>query len=684
MTKQEIKNRIKKIKNQLWEADNKYYVLDNPNISDAVYDDLKKELEKLEKQFPEFITLDSPTQRVGGKSLGKFEKVKHSLPKYSIDDVFSFNDVLEFDARVKRFLKIDDAKLGFKTQPNIEYTCELKIDGLNITVVYKKGLFKQAITRGDGIVGEDVTHTIRTIKNLPLKLRQNIDAEINAEVYISKKSFEKINKENKKNNIQEFANPRNAAAGTVRQLDPQIASNRNLQIFGWGIQSVDLNLETQFEKIEMIKQLGFPVEKHFVKNFNIKNAQNYFKKIEKIRNKLNYQIDGVVIKVNDLKLQKQLGHTAKHPRWACAYKFSAEQAVTKVKNIIIQIGRTGRITPVAILEPVQISGSIVSRATLHNEDEIKRLGIKINDTVIIEKAGDIIPDIIKVLTKLRDGKEKEFKMPNKCPDCNSILKHKKGEVDYYCANPKCFSVHKEKLYHFVSRKAFNIDGLGPKIIDQLLNNNLINNAENIFTLKKGDLESLERFAEKSADNLIEAIDKSKEISLEKFIFALGIRNVGEENSILLTMRIRANYVRIDANSFIKIVQNLSFEKLNNIEGVGEVVAQSIYNYFHNKKNIEFINKLFENGVEIIMNNEKLIMNNEKFENKIFVLTGSLENMSRDEAKEKIRKLNGNISSSVSKNTDFVVVGKDPGLKYNKAKELGVKIVNEKEFLKMMK
>ncbi|MBU4482416.1 NAD-dependent DNA ligase LigA [Candidatus Parcubacteria bacterium] len=699
MTKPEAKDRIKKLKNQLWETDYAYYVLDKPIMSDAARDGLKDELEKLEKQFPEFITSDSPTQRIGGKALGKFAKVRHSSQKYSIDDVFSFDEVLEFDARVKRFLKMSQDK-------KIEYSYELKIDGLNVTFIYKQGILKQAVTRGDGIVGEDVTHTARTIKNLPLKLRQNVNVEIGAEVFMPLKSFKKLNKvgtglrpvQNRTGlkPVPTFANPRNAAAGTVRQLDPQVAASRDLQVFGWGITTSDLSrilgLKTQFEKIETLKNLGFPVEKHYIKNSDIKNAEDYFKKIEKIRDKLNYQIDGVVINVNDLSLQKKLGKTAKHPRWSVAYKFSAEQAITKVKDIIIQIGRTGRITPVAILDPVLVAGSTVSRATLHNQNEIKRLNLKIWDTVIIQKAGDVIPDIVKVLTKLRDGKEKEFKMPGKCPDCGSEILRKKGEVDHYCTNTKCFSVHKEKLYHFVSRQTFDIDGLGPKIIDQLLNQGLIKDGADIFTLKKGDLEPLERFAEKSAENLVEAIEKAKKISLEKFIFALGIRHIGEEISILLAKDTRykiqdtkKNQISITNKNFIELIKNLNLEELNNIEGVGEVVAQSIYDYFHNKKNIEFINKLFDNRVEIEHNGSTQEHGaNNKINNKIFVLTGSLESMSRDEAKQKIRALNGNISSSVSKNTDFVVAGKDPGSKYNKAKELGVKIVNEDEFLEMMK
>ncbi|MFC1622713.1 NAD-dependent DNA ligase LigA, partial [Patescibacteria group bacterium] len=492
MNKNEAKIRILKLKKQLWETDYAYYVLDKPVVSDSARDSLKNELEKLEKEFPEFITIDSPTQRVGGKALGRFEKIKHSVKKYSLDDVFSFKNVEEFDLRVKRFLKLDQEK-------NIEYVCELKIDGLNMTFIYEKGVFKKAVTRGDGIVGEDVTHTVRTVKSVPLKLKQEIDIEVGGEIFMPIKSFENLNK-----NGNNFANPRNAAAGTVRQLDPKVATQRDLHACFYAIYAGAKNFKTHFEVLEYLQELGFPVEKHYKKIDNIQQTKNFFNQIEKIRKKLSFEIDGIAIKINDLELQEKLGRTAKHVRWACAYKFAAEQATTVVKDIVVQIGRTGKLTPVAVLEPVQVAGSTVSRATLHNEDEIKRLGIKIKDTVIIQKAGDIIPDIIKVLVKLRTGKEKSFKIPDKCPECGFEVRRKKGQADHYCTNKECWLVHKEKIYHFVSRQAFNIDGLGPQVINQLLDNGLIKDAADIFSLKQGDLEPLERFATKSAENLINA------------------------------------------------------------------------------------------------------------------------------------------------------------------------------------
>jgi len=677
MTKGQAKKRIKKLKNQLRETDYAYYVLDKPIMSDAARDSLKDELEKLEKQFLEFVTPDSPTQRVGGKALGKFEKVRHKVQKYSFDDVFDWNGVLEFDQRVKRFLKINKSK-------EIEYTAELKIDGLNITFIYEKGVFKKAVTRGDGVVGEDVTHTVRTVESVPLRLKKDVTIEVGGEIFMPIKSFEKLNRQDGRDRSGpvRFANPRNAAAGTVRQLDPKVAAERDLEAHFYTIYSGGEKLKTQHQTLEYLRNLGFAVEKHYKKIDNIGGAKDFFEQMKKIRNKLSFEIDGIVIKVNDLKLQDKLGRTAKHVRWACAYKFAAKQATTKVKDIQVQVGRTGKLTPVAILEPVKVAGSTVSRATLHNEDEIDRLGIKIGDTVIIQKAGDVIPDIVETLFKMRDGRERNFKMPDRCPVCNSPVKRKQGEADHYCTNLNCFSVHKEKLYHFVSRRAFDIDGLGPKIIDQLLDEGLIKDAADIFSLTKGDVEPLERFAEKSADNLIQAIRARKEIELSRFIYALGIRHVGEETAILLA-RYKIQDIR-HKNDFIKYFQSLSVEELSQVEGIGEVVARSIVDWFSNEKNVRFIEKLFRNGVEIKVSSVRVSsIRDGKLKDKTFVLTGALASMSRDEAKDKIRHLGGNIFSNISKNTDFVVAGEKPGSKYDEAKKLGIKIIDEKEFLRII-
>ncbi len=668
MIKQEAKIRIEKIKNQLREIDYAYYVLDKPIISDAAWDTLKDELIKLENEWPEFITPDSPTQRIGGKALGKFEKIKHKIPKYSLEDVFSFEEVLEFDARVKRFLELSENQ-------DIEYTCELKIDGLNMSFVYEKGIFSKAITRGDGIVGEDVTHTVRTIKTVPLKLNQEIDVEVGGEVYLPIKSFEKINLELEKIGQEKFANPRNAAAGTVRQLDPAVAASRDLQSFFYLLTLANANFKTQHELLQNLQQLGFRVEKHFVKINKIAEVKDFFEKIKKIREKLNFEIDGIVIKVNNLAWQEKLGRTAKHARWACAYKFAAEQATTVVEDIQVQVGRTGVLTPVAHLRPVSVAGSTVSRATLHNADEIMRTDIRIGDTVIIQKAGDVIPDIVKVLTKLRVGKEKKFSMPKTCPICNSEVVQPEGEVAYYCTNKNCFAQTKEKLYHFVSRGAFDIPGLGPKIIDLLLDENLIEDVADIFSLEVGDLENLPRLGEKSAQNIISAIESKKKISLAKFIYALGIRHVGEETAILLTQKVAPN------ENFIKNSQSLDVVELSAIDGVGPIVAESVVSWFKDNKNIKLIEKLFVNGVEIIVNNKPSIKNN-KFVGKSFVLTGSLATLEREDAKEKIRSLGGEVSETVSKKTDYVVVGENPGSKLSKAQSLDIKVLNEKDFLEL--
>jgi len=680
MNKNEAKNRINKLKNSLRETDYAYYVLDKPIMGDAARDSLKDELEKLEKKFPEFITSDSPTQRVGGKALGKFKKVKHGVKKYSLDDVFSWSEVIEFDARVKRFLKLPETE-------NIKYTCELKIDGLNITLHYNQGILDKAVTRGDGVVGEDVTHTVRTIKSVPLKLKKEANIEVGGEVYMPIASFEKLNKKQlTTNNSQKFANPRNAAAGTVRQLDPSVAAERDLRAFFYNLDSRDRSrpVRTQFELLEYLSELGLPVEEHYKKINKIEEAKGFFDSIEKLRKRLGFGIDGIVIKVNDMNWQERLGRTAKHVRWACAYKFAAEQATTKVLDISVQVGRTGKLTPVAILEPVVVAGSTVSRATLHNEDEIKRLGLKIGDTVIVQKAGDVIPDIVEVLTKLRTGHEKSFKMPDKCPICNSSVRRQAGEADHYCTNKKCFSVQKRGLYHFVSRHAFDIDGMGPKIIDSLLDAGLIKDAADIFTLKVGDLEPLERFAKKSAGNLVVAIDERREIELARLIYALGIRNVGEQTSILLAQNVRNKKLEIrNKEDFIEVFKSLTVEELSKVNDIGRVVAQSIVDWFKDERNIDFVKRLFNNGV-FIKTQDTINNKQGKLSKKIFVLTGGLDSMSRDEAKDKVRKLGGSVTSSVSKNVDYVVAGNDPGSKYKKAQELGVKILNEEEFLRMLK
>lgn len=681
MDKLQAKNRIEKLKKQLKEIDHAYYVLDNPMVSDAVRDSLKDELEKLEKQFPEFITADSPTQRVGGKALGKFQKYKHQIPKWSFDDLFSLEEVKEFDEKIKRFLDLPISH-------DIEYVCELKIDGLNMSFIYEKGLLDKAVTRGDGITGEVVTFNVRTIGSVPLSISEKNHVEVGGEVYMPESSFQKMNEEQVKKKEAIFANPRNAAAGTIRQLDPQVVASRDLDAFMWTIYNYsDFNLKTHEAILELMKKMGFKVNKNYKKINNIEEVKQYFEHWQKNRNKLPYQIDGIVIKVNDLSLQDKLGRTAKHVRWAAAYKFPAEQVTTIVEDIKVQVGRTGVLTPVAYLRPVALAGSVVKRATLHNMDEIKRLDVKIGDTVILQKAGDIIPDIVQVLVKMRTGKEKKFTMPSSCPVCGSSVRQKEGEVAYYCSNSNCFAKQREGLYHFVSRTAFDIIGLGPKILDHLQEEGLVTDAADIFLLKEEDLRPLERFAEKSAQNLITSIKAKKKVSLARFIYGLGIRHVGEETAILLAQEIK-NFVgkqghelkvkNITPEKLLEVVDGLELEQLQSVREIGEKVAESIKQWFDDQKNKEFLEKLDKNGVEIILPEQSI--NNSKLQDKVFVLTGELEKFTRDEAKEKIRSLGGDVSSSVSRKTDYVVAGDNPGSKYDKARNLGVKIINEKEFL----
>lgn len=664
MTKQEAQKRITKLKTQLQEIDHAYYVLDNPLVSDAVRDSLKNELEILEAQYPEYVTSDSPTQRVGGKALGKFQKHRHAIPKYSFDDAFSYEEVVEFDARIKRFLDMP-------ADSEIEYVCELKIDGLNMSFLYEQGLLDKAVTRGDGVVGETVTHTVRTVRSIPLKLKSDITLEVGGEVYMPQRSFENLNREQERQGLPTFANPRNAAAGTVRQLDPQVASQRDLSGYMWTIYNYrDFGFTTHQQILEKLKELGFLVNPHTKIISSIAEAKKYFEHWHQHRSKLPYQIDGVVVKVNNLVLQERLGRTAKHVRWATAYKFEAEQATSVIEDISVQVGRTGALTPVAHLRPVQLAGTTVKRATLHNQDEIDRLDVRIGDTVVVQKAGDIIPDIIEVLTKLRTGKEKKFKIPAKCPTCDSPAVRHEGEVAHYCSNQNCFAVESEKFIHFVSKRAFDIAGLGPKILEQLRAADLLKTVADLFTLQYEDIELLERFADKSARNLIDAIDRSKHIVLAKFIYALGIRHVGEETARLIAQ---------DFTSLEK-VRHASVEEIAQIDGVGPVVAASLVDWFADKENSKVVDLLLERG--IVIENVKQ-SKSQPLAGQIFVLTGELESMSRDEAKSKILERGGKVSSSVSVKTGYVVAGDNPGSKYDKAQELGVKILDEKELLRLI-
>ena len=681
MNKLEVKNRIDKLKKEIDHHRYLYHVLDKQEISDAALDSLKDELCKLEQKYPEFITPDSPTQRVGGKPLDKFKKVKHKVAQWSFNDAFERKEIADFEKRIKKMLleKGEDEKI------DLDYNCELKIDGLHIVLTYEKGILKTGATRGDGKIGEDVTQNLRTIESIPLKIEKEIDAVIEGEVFMPKTVFEKLNEGRKKNNEPLFANPRNAAAGAIRQLDSKIVRERKLDCFIYDLSWLKISPfqkgggedflkppKTQNEELELLKNLGFKINNFYKHCKSVNEIFEFYNYWQKNKDKENYWIDGIVVKVNKRDWQDKIGYTGKAPRWAIAYKFPAEQTTTIIEDIKIQIGRTGALTPVAYLKPVNVAGSTVSRATLHNKDEIERLDVKIGDTVIIQKAGDIIPEVVDVVKGLRTGKEKEFTMPKKCPHCETEIIKPKGEVAMYCPNKNCFAVELRKLSHFASKKAFNIEGFGPNKIKQLANEGLISNFSDIFKLKKGDLKSLKRFEEKSADNLIKAIEKSKDITLGKFIFALGIRHVGEEMALDLSAKLNS----------IDRFKNIFKEELEAINGIGPKVAESIYEYFHNKENLKLVDDLLKIGIKI-KDAKNTDENSEKLSRLSFVLTGTLQELSRDRAKEKIRALGGSVSSSISQNTDYLISGKNSGSKFEKAKELGVKIINEKEFLEMI-
>lgn len=694
MTLKEIKQRIEKLREEVNFHRYLYHVLDKQEISDSALDSLKHELKRLETQYPEFITPDSPTQRVGSQPLAKFKKISHKTPMISLEDIFNEEEFLAWE---KRNSKI--ASLPY------QYFSELKIDGFAISLIYKNGVFINGSTRGDGLIGEDVTQNLKTIESIPLKLRlpskeefsetsltlsvyenylnyfKNEEIEIRGEVYLTKKEFERINLEQKRKGLEPFANPRNIAAGTIRQLDPKTAKERRLEFLAYDLVT-DVGQNYHSEKHKILKLIGFKTDKMAKITETIKEVTQFWKEILNHREKLQYQIDGLVITINDIKTFNKLGVVGKAPRGAIAYKFPPEEAATMIEDIIIQVGRTGVLTPIAKLRPINIGGVTVSRASLHNQDEIKRLDLKIGDTVIVARAGDVIPDIIRILPKLRTGHEKEFKMPKFCPVCEEKIIKTKDEVNYRCINKNCPAIQKEQIYHFISKKAFNIVGLGPKIIDRFFELGLIKDAADIFYLNKKNIEPLERFAEKSADNIISTIENSKQIPLRKFIYALGIFHIGEETANDL-----ANHFEV-----LEKIKNAAILELNSIRDIGDIVSKSIYEWFQNKDNIKFIDKLLKAGVKII--NPKNLKTASysprssygeagKLKAKIFVLTGELKSMSRDEAKEKIRLLGGDVSKSVSKKTDYVVAGENSGSKYEKAKQLGIKIINEEGFLKII-
>jgi DNA ligase (NAD+) len=678
MNKTEAKNRLEKLRESIEHHRYQYHVLDNPEISDVAYDSLERELIEIETAFPDLITVDSPSRRVSGKVLDKFEKVTHKVAQWSFNNVFDEKELVEFDNRVRRMFN----KESGKNLTQVDYVCELKIDGLKIVFEYEKGILQKAATRGDGSIGEDVTENIRTISSVPLKLKKPVDIIVEGEVYLSLKEFERINKELEKRGEEVYANPRNLAAGTLRQLDSKIVASRKLSVFIYDIAQYEKTPETQLKELQELESLGFTVNQNYKLCKNIDEVAQYWQTWDKKKHHENYQIDGVVIKVNENEIQEVLGYTGKAPRFAVAFKFPAEQVTTVIEDIVLQVGRTGVITPVAHLKPVLVAGSNVSRATLHNEDEIKRLDVRVGDTVILQKAGDVIPQIVKVLLELRPKNAKPYIFPKEVLECggDGSIERIPGQVAYRCVDKNSGIMQRRKLYYFASKGAFDIDHCGPKIIDLLMDNNLVANAVDLFTLKKGDLLSLPRFAEKSADNLIEAIEGARKVTLARLITALSIDNIGEETAVLL------------AETFKKLekVQSATYDELNKINGIGEVVAQSIVVWFKNGENKKFLEALLK---EIEIENKSknisgfaasgVVAVNNIFSGKTVVLTGTMTKYDRDQAKEIIRALGGNVSSSVSAKTDFVVAGESAGSKLDKATELGVKILTEAEFLKMI-
>lgn len=658
----EVKERVIKLRELINYHRRLYHVLDKPEISDEAYDSLEEELRRLEEAYPELITSDSPTQRVSGEPLAAFTKVKHQVDQWSFDDAFNEEDIRAFDKRVKKLVGTD----------SLTYVCELKIDGFKIVLTYEQGLLKAAATRGDGRFGEDVTQNVRTIGSVPLKLEKEVNIVVEGEIWMGSAEFKRINKEQEGKGLPLYANPRNIAAGTIRQLDSKIVASRRLDSFIYDIARADFKLPpTQFEELKLLQDLGFKVNKHFAECAGIESVIKYWQKWQTQKTKEDYWIDGVVVKVNEVKLQEQMGYTGKSPRFAIAFKFPAEQVTTVVEAITLQVGRQGTITPVAELRPVSIAGTTVTRATLHNEDEIKRLDVRVGDTVVIQKSGDIIPDVIKVLTELRPKNAEIYTFPTELAGIGPI-KRLPGEAAHRVVNKNTFAQVSRRLHYFASKHAFDIPGLGPKQIDVLMENNLISSYADIFKLTEDELLALPRFAETSAEKLIKAINSRRQITLARFITALSIPQVGEET---------AEDLALHFGSLAKLMV-ASGAELAQINGVGEVVAEKITEFFSDKSNQKMIADLLKE-VKIEPLDKPGVKKPGKLSGKTFVLTGTLSSMSRDEAKQKIKSLGGEVVASVSKNTSYVVAGADPGSKYDKAEQLAVVILSESEFLKLL-
>ena len=666
MNKKQAKERIEELRKQTEYYAGKYYDEDKPEISDFEYDMLMVELRNLEKEYPEFKSKDSLTQKVGGHVKEGFTKVTHEVPLQSLQDVFSLEEVEEFDERMQKQAKENNIE-------NIKYVVETKIDGLSAALEYQNGEFVRGATRGNGLVGEDVTENLKTVKTIPMQIPDKIDITVRGEVFISKKDFEEMNQERQENEEELFANARNAAAGSLRQLDSKITQKRPLDIYIYNVQKIEgKNYNSHFEELEYLEKQGFNVNPVRIPCNNIEEVKEAIKKIGEMRESLTYGIDGAVVKIDNLKFREILGSTVKVPRWAVAYKYPPEKKETTVENIICQVGRTGVITPMAILKPVSVAGSTISKTTLHNEDFIKEKDIKIGDTVVIQKAGDVIPEIVEVVKAKRTGKEKEFTMPKVCPVCGAEAVREEGESAVRCTGVECPAKLFRNLVHFVSREAMNIDGLGENIINQLLEKKLIQNIADIYTLKFEDIASLKKNGKKFAQNLIEAIEKSKSNDLYRLITALGIRHVGGKASKILAKK----YKSLDN------LQKAEQSELQEINDIGEIMANSIVEFFSQEQTKDLIERLKIAGVNTKEAEEEILDN--RFEGKTFVLTGTLTDFTRKEAEDLIEKHGGKISGSVSKKTDYVLAGEEAGSKLTKARDLGINIISEEEFKNLIK
>ncbi|MEO0132524.1 MAG: NAD-dependent DNA ligase LigA [candidate division WOR-3 bacterium] len=664
MTKAEAKKRIEELRKEINYHNYRYYVLNDPVISDYEYDQLLKELIELEKQFPEFITPDSPTQRVGGEPLKEFKPVTHSPPMLSLDNTYSYEELEEFDRRIR------------KAVSDIHYIVEQKVDGVAVSLIYQDGKFIQGATRGDGTTGDDITQNLKTIKTIPLQLLTDdprlLNIEVRGEVYLTKKQFAELNKEREEAGEMLFANPRNAAAGSLKLLDPKLVAERKLDIFVHTIpKPPSREYTSDYQMLETLKKIGFKVIPHSERFTSIKQVIEYCEKWQEERHKLPYEVDGMVIKVDEFLAREKLGETQKSPRWAVAYKYPPMQATTQIIDVLFSVGRTGVITPVAKMKPVFLSGSTISSATLHNFDEIKRKDIRVGDTVIIEKAGEVIPQVVKVVVDKRTGKERKILPPQKCPVCQSKLVREADEVALRCINASCPAQIKGRLLHFASRSAMDIEGLGTVLVNTLVDKKLVKDFADLYHLRYEDLIKLERMGDKSVKNLLSAIEKSKSRPYRNVLYALGIRHVGLHTAQVLTT----------AFPSIEKLQNATFEEISSVMGIGPTVAESIKNFFSDKENLRLIERLKKVGLKFSEKQEEI--RKKPLAGKTFVITGTLKNYTREQATELIFRLGGNVSSSVSKKTDYLIVGAEPGSKYDKAKALGIKMISEEEFLKMI-